>query len=158
MRQDAAKRRAQVRVAAKFTGGGKTNQDRQNDKRRRTAHVEHDVDRVIGIHPTVGFYHSQQAHQQARCDDGRNDRHENIRQQTRDTLERIQLTRRDVGGFRLGGFAYASGLNEGRIDFIDHAGAENNLHLPRVAKTPFDPVNLANRLLVGQRIINQDQA
>ncbi len=42
---NAAQRRAEIRVTAKFPRGGKADQNRQNDKRRGAAHVQHDVER-----------------------------------------------------------------------------------------------------------------
>ena len=78
MSQNAAKRRAEIRITAEFAGGGKANQNRQNDKCRRAAHIQHDVDGVARVNPAVCFDHSQQAHQQTRGDDGRDYRHEDV--------------------------------------------------------------------------------
>ena len=76
--QNAAQRRAKIRVAAKFPRGGKADQNRQNDKRRGAAHVQHDVDGVIRIDPAVGFHHAEQAHQQAGRHNRGNDRHKDV--------------------------------------------------------------------------------
>ena len=157
MGEDPAEGRAQIGVTAKFACGGKADQDRQNDKRRRTAHIQHDIESVARVDPTVGFHHPQQAHQQAGGDDGGNNRHEDVGQQAGNALERVQLFRRQVGGFGFARFADARRLDKGSIDFIDHPGAEDDLHLSGIAKAAFHPVDFANRLLIGERVVDQHQ-
>ncbi len=47
--------------------------------------------------------------------------------------------------------------DKGGIDFIDHPGAEDDLHLSGIAKAAFHPVDFANRLLIGERVVDQHQ-
>ena len=157
MSQDAAERCAQIRVAAKLPRGGEANQDRQNNKRRRAAHIQHDIERVIRINPAVGFNHPQQAHQQTRGHDRRDNRHEDVGEQTRDTLERVQLAGCNIRRFRFTGLANPCRLNKRGVNLIHHPCAEDHLHLPGISKTAFHAFNLADSLLVGKRIIDQHQ-
>ncbi len=62
-----------------------------------------------------------------------------------------------VGGFGFARFADACGTDKGGIDFIDHPGAEDDLHLSGIAKAAFHPVDFANRLLIGERVVDQHQ-
>ena len=148
--QDAAKRRAKIRITTELAGGGKANQNRQNDKCRRAAHIQHDVDGVTRVDPAVRFNHPQKAHQQAGGDDSRDDRHKDVRQQAGNALERIQFFRRNVGSFRFAGFANPCRLDKGGVDFVHHPGAEDNLHLSGVTETALHPINFADGLLIGQ--------
>ena len=157
VRQNAAQRRAEIRVTAKFPRGGKADQNRQNDKRRGAAHVQHDVDGVIRIDPAVGFHHAEQAHQQAGCHNRGNDRHKDVGEQTGNALERVQLARRQIRSLRFTGFANPRRLNKHGVDLVDHARAKNHLHLPGVTKTAFYAVDLADRLLIRKRVIDQHQ-
>ena len=157
VRQDPAQRGPQVGVAAKFACGGEANQDRQDDKRRRAAHVQHDVERVVRVNPAVGFHHPEQPHQQTRGNNRRDNRHKNIGEQTRDALERVELARCDICRFRLAGFTDTRRLNKRRVNLVDHARAKNDLHLPGVTKTAFYTLDLADSLLIGKRVIDQHQ-
>ena len=76
--QNAPERRAKVGVTAKFAGGGKANQDRQNNKRRRAAHIQNNVDSVARVDPAVGFHHAEQAHQQTGGYDSRNNGYKDV--------------------------------------------------------------------------------
>ena len=80
-----------------------------------------------------------------------------LEEQTRNALERVQLARRQVRRLRLAGLANPRRLNKRGVDFIHHARPKNHLHLPGVTETAFNAVDLADRLLIGQRVINQHQ-
>lgn len=158
VRQNAAERGAQIGVAAEFTGGGETDQNRQDNERRRAEHVQHHEQRAVGIRPAIGFHHAEQPHQQAGGDDGRDDRHEDVRQQAGDALQRVELFRRDIGGFGFAGFADARRLDEFRMHLVDQPGAEDHLDLTGVAEAAFDAVQFADGLFVHLAVVHQHQA
>lgn len=49
-------------------------------------------------------------------------------------------------------------LDKRGVDFVDDAGAKDNLHLTGVIKAALNPFDFADGLLIGQRIIDQHQA
>ncbi len=131
--------------------------NRQYDKGRRAEHVEHHKQSAVGIGPAVGAHHAEQPHQQARGDDGRNDRHEDVGEGSRQPLGHVELGRRHVGQLSLAGGAGTGQRHKLRIDLVDQTGAEDHLNLARVAKAPLDPLQLVDGGLVYLAVIGQHQ-
>ncbi|CAH0317953.1 hypothetical protein SRABI106_04261 [Rahnella aquatilis] len=156
--QNAAQCCTQERITAKFACGSETNQDRQNDKCRRAEHIEHDKNRALRVGPAVGFHHAEQPHQQAGCDNRRNNRHKDIRQHARESLEGIEFSRRNIGGFGFARFADTGHFNKLGVHLVHQSRTKNDLNLSGVAETAFYAFHFFDSTFVDQTVVCQHQA
>ena len=137
---DHAEHRAEVGVAAEDAGGGEGDEDGEEDEGR----VGEGVDHLCQPRPLrVGLYQRfalddevvrgedvVQPHQQNAGDDGGDDGDEDVRQGFDEALQQVALRRAEVFCFLCADLFDAGEVEQLSGNFIDRAGAEDDLELP----------------------------
>ena len=113
-----------------------------------------DCNKPVVIHEIQSFH---DAHEEARGDDGRNDRHEDVAEGLDKALEGACLGRRRGLGLLLRRRADAARSQERIVNFVYNAGSKDDLQLSLRFKHPFYAVNVLKPFFADLAVVRDDQ-